>query len=152
MASFHVCTCSLCCSGDVLFWLRDRIVKFKTCQIQKYGILAKITKFNARQFFLLYDNSFPREDHALVLLMWVRCCSSTKMFKVPYSFKQTPRLLFISSHNFVRLLFESSNSGWKMIHCLKESGVAADTRESIRRDITMLATAMDTELNPFTDA
>jgi len=39
-----------------------------------------------------------------------------------------------------------------MIHCLKEGGVAADTRESIRRDITMLATARDTELNPFTDA
>ena len=39
-----------------------------------------------------------------------------------------------------------------MIHCLKEGGVAADTRESIRRDTAMLATAMDTELeesDPF---
>ena len=106
MASCHVR--SLCCSGDVIFWLRDRIVKFKTCQIQKYGILAIITKFNARQFFLLYGNSLPREDHALILLMWVRCCPSTKKYKVPYSLKQTPWLLFISWGNFEWLLFESS--------------------------------------------
>ena len=106
MASCHVR--SLCRSGDVIFWLRDRIVKFKTCQIQKYGILAIITEFNARQFFLLYGNSFPREDHALILLMWVRCCPSTKKYKVPYSLKQTPWLLFISWRNFVWLLFESS--------------------------------------------
>ena len=45
--------------------------------------------------------------------------------------------------------------GWndEEIHCLKEGGVAADTRESIRRDTTTLATATDTELeesDPFT--
>ena len=42
----------------------------------------------------------------------------------------------------------------KEIHRLKRGGVAADTRESIRRDTTMLATAMDTELeesDPFAD-
>jgi len=40
------------------------------------------------------------------------------------------------------------------IHCLKEDGVAADTRESIQRDTATLATATDTELeelDPFTD-
>ena len=40
------------------------------------------------------------------------------------------------------------------IHCLKEGGVAADARESIRRDTATLATAMDTELeesDPFAD-
>ena len=37
------------------------------------------------------------------------------------------------------------------IHCLKEGGVAADARESIWRDTATLATAMDTEFNPFTD-
>ena len=31
--------------------------------------------------------------------------------------------------------------GW----CLKEGGVAADARESIRKDTTMLATATDSE-------
>ena len=42
----------------------------------------------------------------------------------------------------------------KEIHRFKRGGVAADTRESIRRDTTMLATAMDTELeesDPFAD-
>ena len=40
------------------------------------------------------------------------------------------------------------------IHCLKEDGVAADTRESIWRDTTALATATDSELDesdPFKD-
>ena len=40
------------------------------------------------------------------------------------------------------------------IHCLKEDGVAADARESIRRDTATLATATDTELeesDPFAD-
>ena len=32
------------------------------------------------------------------------------------------------------------------INCLKEGGVAADARESTRRDTAMLATAMDNEL------
>ena len=43
----------------------------------------------------------------------------------------------------------------KEIHCLKEGGVAADARESIRRDTATLAsTATDTELeesDPFAD-
>ena len=81
--------------------------------------------------------------------------------KVLHSLNQTPWLLFISSHNFVRLLFKSgyySSVAFiklgmhdKEIHCLKEGGVAADARESIRRDTTTLATAMDTKFNPFTD-
>ena len=33
---------------------RSWIAKFKTHQIKKYGVLAETTKFNARQFFLLY--------------------------------------------------------------------------------------------------
>jgi len=41
------------------------------------------------------------------------------------------------------------------IQCLKEGGLVADaSRESIRRDTAMLATAMDTKLerlDPFTD-
>ena len=40
------------------------------------------------------------------------------------------------------------------IHCLREGGVAADTRESIRRGTAMLATTTDTKLkesDPFTD-
>jgi len=41
-------TCSLHRSSDVIFWLGDQIAKLKTCQI---SILAKIAKFNARQFF-----------------------------------------------------------------------------------------------------
>ena len=42
----------------------------------------------------------------------------------------------------------------KEIHRLKRGGVAADTRESIQRDTTTLATATDTELeesDPFAD-
>ena len=42
----------------------------------------------------------------------------------------------------------------KEIHWLKRGGVAADTRESIQRDTTTLATATDTELeesDPFAD-
>jgi len=42
----------------------------------------------------------------------------------------------------------------KEIHRLKRGGVAADTRESIRRDTTTLATATDAELeesDPFAD-
>ena len=40
------------------------------------------------------------------------------------------------------------------IHCLKEGGAAADNRESIQRDIAVLTTATDTELeesDPFAD-
>ena len=40
------------------------------------------------------------------------------------------------------------------IHCLKEGGVAADTRESIRRATATLATSTDTKLkesDPFAD-
>ena len=42
------------CSGDLIFWLRDRITKLKAHQIKKNSILAEITKFNAHQFFLPY--------------------------------------------------------------------------------------------------
>ena len=66
------------------------------------------------------------------------------------------RLLFISSHNFVRLLFESgyySRASFiklgmenEEIQCLKQGGVAAGARESIQRDTAILATAMDIEL------
>ena len=35
------------------------------------------------------------------------------------------------------------------IPCLKEGGVAADARESIRRDTATLAPVMDTELEDF---
>ena len=69
---------------------------------------------------------------------------------------QTPRLLFISSCNFVQLLFESSyysrpafiklGTEDEETHCLKQGGVAADARESIRRDTAMLAAVMGTEL------
>ena len=69
---------------------------------------------------------------------------------------QTPQLLFILSHNFVRLLFKSGYDSRvafiklgtedEEIHCLKEGGVAAHTRESIQRDTVTLATTMDTEL------
>ena len=47
-------TRSLCCSGYVIFWLRDRTAKFKTHQIKKYSVFAEITKFNARWVFPLY--------------------------------------------------------------------------------------------------
>jgi len=65
-------------------------------------------------------------------------------------------MLSISSHKFVRLLFESGyylraafiklGTEDEEIHCLKESGVAADARESTPRDTATLATVMDTEL------
>ena len=96
--------------------------------------------------------------------------------EIPYLLDQTPRLLFISSRNFVRLLFESGYysraafiklSGIGKIFCKckgfeksqfykinRKGGVAADARESIRRDTAMLATATDTELeesDPFAD-
>jgi len=67
-----------------------------------------------------------------------------------YSLNQMPRLLFILSHNFVRLVFESGyylravfiklGTEDKKILLLKEGGMAADARESIRRDAAMLAT------------
>ena len=41
--------CSLRHSGDIIFWLRDRITKLKLAKFLKYGVLAKIAKFNARQ-------------------------------------------------------------------------------------------------------
>jgi len=66
------------------------------------------------------------------------------------------QLLFISSHNFVWLLFESGyylraafikpGTEDEEIHCLKESGVAADARELPPRDTATLATVTDTEL------
>jgi len=72
-----------------------------------------------------------------------------------YSLDQMPWLLFISSRNFVQLLFESGyylravliklGTEDEEIHCLKQGGVAADTRESIQRDTAMLATVTDTE-------
>ena len=43
---------------------------------------------------------------------------------------------------FIKLEMED-----KEIHCLKEGGVAADTRESIQRDAATLATAMNTKLD-----
>ena len=65
---------------------------------------------------------------------------------------------------FVWLLFESGydlRAGFiklgmedEEIHFLKEGGVAADARESTRRDTAMLATVTDTELKesgPFAD-
>ena len=62
------------------------------------------------------------------------------------------QFLFESGHYsrvaFIKLRTEDE------IHCLKEGGVAADARESIRRDNATLATAMDTELeepDPFAD-
>jgi len=72
-----------------------------------------------------------------------------------YSLDQMPWLLFISSRNFVQLLFESGyylravliKLGTKdeEIHCLKQGGVAADASESIQRDTATLATVTDTE-------
>jgi len=86
------------------------------------------------------------------------------MSLILYSLDQTPQLLFISSRNFVRLLFKSSYYSRAVfiklgteddeIHCLKESGWAADARESIQRGTVMLATAMDTEFeeaDPFAE-
>ena len=72
-----------------------------------------------------------------------------------YSLNQMPWLLFISSRNFVQLLFESGYYSRVMliklgtedeeVHCLKQGGVAADARESIQRDTATLATVTDTE-------
>ena len=63
------------------------------------------------------------------------------------------QLLFESGYysraEFIKLGMEDEE-----IHCLKEGGVAADARKSIRRDTATLATAMDTkfeESDPFTD-
>jgi len=42
-------TCSLHHSGYVIFLLRDRITKLKTCQIYKYNVFTKIAKFDAFQ-------------------------------------------------------------------------------------------------------
>ena len=72
-----------------------------------------------------------------------------------YSLDQMPWLLFISSRNFVQLLFESGyylravlielGTEDEEIHCPKQGGVAADARESIQRDTATLATVTDTE-------
>ena len=62
-------TCSLHHSGYVIFWLRDRIAKFKTHQIKKYGVFAEITKFNACQFFLLYGMSASTVDLLQLMLL-----------------------------------------------------------------------------------
>ena len=51
-------TCTLRRSGYVIFWLRDRIAKFRTQQIIKYSVLAEIAKFNFHQIFSLYSNTF----------------------------------------------------------------------------------------------
>lgn len=46
------CVLRLCCSGYVLFcW---ETTNRKTCQRLNYAFAAKIAKFDARQFFLLY--------------------------------------------------------------------------------------------------
>ena len=37
-------TCSLHHSGYVIFWLREQIAKFITCQILNYGVFAEIAK------------------------------------------------------------------------------------------------------------
>jgi len=78
--------------------------------------------------------------------------------ELPYSLDQTPRLLFISSRSFVWLLIESSYYSRAAFIKLGvegenplpwgtfQGGVAADTRESIRRDTATLAIATDTEL------
>ena len=63
------------------------------------------------------------------------------------------QLLFESSY-YLRAVFIKLGTEDEEIHCLKEGGVAADTRESTRRDTATLATAADTELeksDPFTD-
>ena len=62
--------CTLCCSGYVIFWLRDRIAKFKPCQILKYSVLAKIDKINARQILLLYGNILVHLS-SLPLLLYI---------------------------------------------------------------------------------
>ena len=86
--------------------------------------------------------------------------SQVKGGHFPTALDQMLQLLFISSRNFVWLLFESSyylRAVFKLgmedeeIHCLKEGGVGADTRESTQRDTATLATATlatatDTEL------
>jgi len=58
---------------------------------------------------------------------------------------QFVRLLFETSYYsraaFIKLRMENEE-----IHCLKEGGVAADARESTRRDTAMLATVTDAEL------
>ena len=107
--------------------------------------------------------------HIHVLFAFPVCCEvqllcGTPTRSAPYSLDQTPRLLFILLRKFVQLLFESgyySRAEFiklgmedEEIHCLKEGGVAADARKSIRRDTATLATAMDTkfeESDPFTD-
>jgi len=54
-------------------------------------------------------------------------------------------LLFESGY-YSRAAFIKCGTELKEIHCLKQGGVAAGTRESIQRDIATLTTAMDTEL------
>ena len=63
------------------------------------------------------------------------------------------RLLFESGY-YSRAAFIKLGTEDEEIHCFKQGGVAADTRESIRRDTATLATATDTELeesDPFAD-
>ena len=50
------------------------------------------------------------------------------------------------SRAFIKLRTEDEE-----IHCLKEVGVTAGARESIRRDTATLATAKDTKLNLLSD-
>ena len=54
-------------------------------------------------------------------------------------------LLFESSY-YSRAVFIKLRKEDEEIHCLKQGGVAADARKSIRRDTAMLATVTDTEL------
>ena len=109
--------------------------------------------------------------------------SEDRSSKLPYLLDQTPRLLssrnfvrllfesgYYSRAAFIKLSgiseifckckgFEKSqfykiNRELRCGDCLKEGGVAADARESIRRDTATLATATDTELeesDPFAD-
>ena len=54
------------------------------------------------------------------------------------------QLLFESSY-YSRAAFINLGTDDEEIHCLKQGGVAADARESIRRDTAMLATVTDTK-------
>jgi len=54
-------------------------------------------------------------------------------------------LLFESGY-YLRVAFIKFRREDEEIHCLKQGGVAVDTRESIRRDTATLATLTDTEL------
>jgi len=65
-----------------------------------------------------------------------------------YSLDQTPRLLLILFHAILcgfysRAAFIKLGTEDEEIHCLKQGGVAADARESIRRDTATFTTVTD---------